>query len=159
MAFIRWKKNRFGIRQAYLVYSYRDKDGMPRHRTLAYLGATGEISASRIPELERKHQDLAIPWHEITGKPYPNVDIQARNLSDAELLTQLSLLRKNRGYSLLALAAAIRERGIMAVESAHGEEAVTARALGRWETLFRLREISDESPVGKRLVPVLRQLL
>jgi hypothetical protein len=40
MAFIRWKKNKFGIRQTYLVHAYRDEAGKPKQKTLAYLGGS-----------------------------------------------------------------------------------------------------------------------
>ena len=48
MAFIRWKTSQSGTKQAYLVHSYRDEWGEPRHRTLAYLGKSGEIKPEHI---------------------------------------------------------------------------------------------------------------
>ena len=41
MAFIRWKKNKFGIRQAYLIHSYRDEQGKPKHKDACLSGAGG----------------------------------------------------------------------------------------------------------------------
>ncbi len=72
MAFIRWKENKFGVRQAYLVHSYRDEQGRPRHKTLAYLGKTGELKPEHIDALKAKHADLPVQWDKI--KPAASQD-------------------------------------------------------------------------------------
>jgi hypothetical protein len=102
MAFIRWKKNSYGVRQAYLVHSYRDKKGKPKHATLAYLGTVGQLAQEHIADLKAKYPDLPIDWDSIQPaalmKAAPLTDISG--MSDEPLLRSLRALRMERGIKL-----------------------------------------------------------
>jgi hypothetical protein len=101
MAFIRWRLNSAGNRQAYLVHSYRDAEGKPRHKVLAYLGASAELTPDRIGELRQKYPELNIRWDKI--KPSAKRLADVSGMSDADILRHIRKLRHERGWSQIEL--------------------------------------------------------
>jgi len=97
MAFIRWKHNASGNRQACLIHSYRGEDGKPHHKMLAYLGDEGSITPERLAQLKAQYPDLKVDWEKIKPAARPITDIST--LSDTELLKQARRLRHERGIS------------------------------------------------------------
>lgn len=57
MAFLRKKGKYF-----YLVHSVREKDGRIRHRTLAYLGKSAEITPQIRAQVEDEFPDISVDW-------------------------------------------------------------------------------------------------
>jgi LmbE family N-acetylglucosaminyl deacetylase len=115
MAFIRWKKNSFGIRQAYLVHSYRDETGKPKHKTLAYLGREGALSPEQMAALKEKHADLGIDWEKLEAVPHPAPKTDIAGMTDEELLRRLKELRIERGISARAMVERLNAAGAPAV--------------------------------------------
>jgi hypothetical protein len=117
MAFIRWKKNKCGVRQAYLVHSYRDKNGKPRHITLAYLGSAGELTPEHIAGLKAKYPDIHIEWDKV--KPAtppaaaPVTDISG--MSDESLLRSLTSLRRERGITIAEMVERLCKAGLTSI--------------------------------------------
>jgi len=117
MAFIRWKKNKFGTRHAYLIHSYRGEDGKPKHKTLAYLGKDPTLTPEALARLQVRHEGVPVQWEKIKPKaPLPMTDISS--LSDAELLRRMRALRQERGirskemvHKLLAAGVPARTKG------------------------------------------------
>jgi hypothetical protein len=103
MAFIRWKKNKFGIRQAYLIHSYRDEEGKPKHKSLAYLGREGSLSPEQISLLGEKYADLGVVWEKLEATPHPAPKTDIASIPDEELLRRLKELRTERGISARAM--------------------------------------------------------
>jgi len=114
MAFIRWKKNRFGQQQAYLVHSYRDKKGSPRHITLAYLGKSGELTQEHIAGLKQDYPDLPVEWDKVKpaapAKTSQLTDISG--LSDEQLLRGLRGLRRERGMTIAEMLEELLKAGL-----------------------------------------------
>jgi hypothetical protein len=96
MAFIRWKKLKHGTLKAYLVHSYRDEQGRPRHKTLAYLGDKSTLEPEHLEKLKTKHAHLEIKWNRIKAPPTPKRSDFSR-MSDEELLQNLRSLRREYG--------------------------------------------------------------
>jgi hypothetical protein len=111
MAFIRWRLNSAGKRQAYLVHSYRDQAGKPRHRVLAYLGNNAELTPEHLAELQAKHADLKVNWDRIKPPP-PRPLTDLSSLSDAGLLQKMRILRHERGIQQFQMAGRLRDAGI-----------------------------------------------
>src|SRR5580698_8684750 len=97
MAFIRWKHNGHGGRQAYLVHAYRGPDGKPKQKVLAYLGDSAELTSDHLDRLKAKYPDLKINWETIKSAARPAIDVSA--LSDADLLRKIRHLRHQMGLS------------------------------------------------------------
>ena len=96
MAYIRWKKLPFGHWKAYLVHSYRDEQGRPRQKTLAYLGDQHQLTQDHVAQLQQKHAGLDIAWDKIRpAHPPKRTDIS--QLSDEELVRNLRTLRREYG--------------------------------------------------------------
>src|ERR1051325_5186539 len=95
MAFIRWKKNASGKRQAYLIQSYRDESGKPKHKMLAYLGDEASLTPERLASLKAQYPDAQVDWNNIKLPDHHKVDIAAS--SDAELLRNMRALRHQWG--------------------------------------------------------------
>jgi hypothetical protein len=110
MAFIRWKTNSSGKRQAYLVHAYRGPDGKPKQKVLAYLGDKAELSPEHHATLRQKHPDLEINWEKIKPASRPATNVAA--LSDAELLREIRHLRHERGVSQRHFPQFLREHGL-----------------------------------------------
>jgi hypothetical protein len=111
MAFIRWKHNGIGGRQAYLVHAYRDADGKPKQKVLAYLGDAAELTPDHIEALRQKHPDLKVNWDKIKPASRPQVDIST--LSDAELLRKIRHLRHQLGLSQNHMGFRLKESGML----------------------------------------------
>jgi len=107
MAFIRWKKLKHGTWKAYLVQSYRDDQGRPRHKTLAYLGDQAQLGPEHVEQLKTRYPELAIDWHQIKPPAAPKrMDIN--QMSDAELLQNLRSLRRERGIPAWSMPGRLR---------------------------------------------------
>jgi hypothetical protein len=62
MAFLRKKGKYF-----YLVHSVREKDGRIRHRTLAYLGPSAQITPRIRAQVEAEFPDIPVDWKALAG--------------------------------------------------------------------------------------------
>src|ERR1700682_780070 len=102
MAFIRWKHNGIGGRQAYLVHAYRGPDGKPKQKVLAYLGDSAELTPERLADLRQKSPDLKCDWEKVKPSSRPKIDIST--LSDVELLRRIRHLRHQLGLDQRAMA-------------------------------------------------------
>jgi len=109
MAFIRWKTNRTGGAQAYLVQSYRE-NGKPKQRTLAYLGDAAALTPEHVAELKRRYPDQSIDWDAIKPRVKPLTDPQA--LSDADLLRKMRHIRLERNLGTYTMSWALRDAGL-----------------------------------------------
>jgi hypothetical protein len=125
MAFIRWKVSRQGMRRAYLVHSYRDEQGKPRHKTLAYLGAEGELTPERLTQLKEKHKDLSIHWEGIAPSAKPARSLDPASLSDEELLRNLKTLRLEKGLNIQAMVQAVLDAGLPPWKTGHEDRIFT----------------------------------
>ena len=122
MAFIRWKKLKHGTWKAYLVQSYRDEQGRPRHKTLAYLGDQAQLAAEHVAQLKARYPDLSIDWDKIRP-PAPPKRADISGMSDGELLENLRSLRRERGIPAWFMPRRL--------ESAGAARAMTASRKGR----------------------------
>ena len=111
MAFIRWKKNQYGMAYAHLVHSYRDANGKPRHKTLAYLGKKGELTDDHLAKLKERHKNLTVNWYAIKLKVSPKLT-EISQLSNAELLSQLKTLRLERGLTVHQIVQTLLGAGV-----------------------------------------------
>ena len=162
MAFIRWKKNKCGIVKAYLVHSYRDKKGRPKHKTLAYLGAAGEMAPELLEELKEKHSGLNIEWDKIKPAAAPAktgsfTDIS--NISDEELMRSLRKLRHERGMTLIEMKAALNQAGLTTTTSYGYTSDISHPYYGRLELVFA-REVwpSGMLDTMKQIAPYIRKV-
>ena len=110
MAFIRWKRNIAGNRQAYLMHSFRDENGKPRQKMLAYLGDEASLTPEHIEELRQKYPDLKVDWENFKPTTRPITDIS--QLSDADLLKRMRHLRHERGLSQWLMMRRLQEFGL-----------------------------------------------
>jgi hypothetical protein len=110
MAFIRWKHNGIGGRQAYLVHAFRGGDGKPKQKVLAYLGTDTQLTPDKIAALKQKHPDLKINWDKITPSQRPSLDIST--LSDSDLLRKIRHLRHEKKLSQRHMPQVLREFGL-----------------------------------------------
>jgi hypothetical protein len=160
MAFIRWKKNAFGIRQAFLIHAYRDEQGKPKQKTLAYLGKEGEISPERLAELQTQHKDLSIDWARVQAVPHPAPRTEINTLSDQELMRRLRELRRERGINMKVIVSRLTEMGKTTVISHNGPEPLDH---GWYSWLERAWEEQHPNPVFARsaadLAPFIRKAL
>jgi hypothetical protein len=105
MAFIRWKPGPSGNHKAYLIQSYRDESGKPKHKMLAYLGDETSLTPERLAALKTQYPDLKVDWDKIKPVARPKTDISS--LSDADLIRKMRALRhelhldQNRMFWLL----------------------------------------------------------
>jgi|ERR1700687_906379 len=110
MAFIRWKKLKHGTLKAYLVHSYRDEQGRPRHKTLAYLGDKTTLEPEHLERLKTRHAHLSIKWDRIKPPPTPKrTDIS--QMSDEELLKNLRSLRREFGIPWWRMRSLLEQAG------------------------------------------------
>jgi hypothetical protein len=158
MAFIRWKKNKFGIRQAYLVHSYRDKEGRPRQKTLAYLGHSSELSDDRLCALKEQHKDIAVNFDGIkpVGQPAPQTDIDP--LSDQELASRLRELRSERGLNRNAMAKALIQLGVPDIQLYRRRQPFTGEVYTWLERDWSRQNPSHASAISV-IAPYLRKVL
>jgi hypothetical protein len=110
VAFIRWKKLKHGTLKAYLVHSYRDEQGRPRHKTLAYLGDKPDLDPARLEVLKAKHAHLPIQWDKIKP-PAPRKRTDISRMSDEELLKNMRALRRERGISVWRMHVNLQSSG------------------------------------------------
>jgi len=162
MAFIRWKKNSYGARQAYLVHSYRDKKGKPKHATLAYLGTAGQLAQEHIADLKAKYPDLPIDWDNIKPaapmKAAPLTDISG--MSDESLLRALRKLRRERGLKLQAMVKALIESGLPDLETMGYSYRLGWPYYSRLEKLFEGEQWSEGvKEIGLQIAPYARKAL
>lgn len=136
MAFIRWKRNSAGNYRACLIQSYRDADGKPRHKMLAYLGDQETLTPERMASLRAEYPDLKIDWSQIKAAPRTRTDIA--QLSDAELLRKLRTLRHERGWSQFSTVHHLYNCGMPRCSGPYG----VGRGLGarEWSTLEKALE-------------------
>ena len=130
MAFIRWKKNKFGIRQAYLIHSYRDEEGRPKHKTLAYLGREGQITSDQLSLLKERHKGLPVSWDKIEPRSHPPFS-DISQLSDTDLVHKLRHLRAERGITLKGMFERLISIGIPEIRAGHRPEQLDYH-LYRW---------------------------
>jgi hypothetical protein len=113
MAFIRWKKNKFGMRHAYLVHSYRDEQGQPRHKTLAYLGQAGDLNLTpeKLAALKEQHSGLKVDWEKISPpRKLPEVT-DVSQLDAQQLLSRLRKLRIERRMNMKTMISKLHALG------------------------------------------------
>jgi hypothetical protein len=110
MAFIRWKTNNVGKRQAYLVHAYRGPDGRPKQKVLAYLGDSAELKPEHHAAISQKHPDLKINLEGIKPASRPVTDVST--LSDVDLLRNIRRLRHERGLSQGHFPQFLRKHGL-----------------------------------------------
>jgi len=111
MAFIRWKKLKHGTVKAYLVHSYRDEQGRPRHKTLAYLGDKTQLEPEHLEALKARYGHLPINWANIRPPaPHKRTDFSA--MSDEELLKNLRALRREYGIPVWQMPGLLRQAGV-----------------------------------------------
>jgi hypothetical protein len=110
MAFIRWKHNGHGGRQAYLVHAYRGPDGKPKQKILTYLGNNAEFKPERLNQLKEKYPDLKINWEAI--KPAHRPTLEVSTLSDADLLRKIRHLRHQLGLSQNHMVHNLKQNGL-----------------------------------------------
>ncbi len=152
MAFIRWKKTTHGTWKAYLVHSYRDELGRPRHKTLAYLGNKPTLKEEHLSTLKALHGHLKVNWEKIRPAANPPLtDISA--MSDEDFLRQLRTLRRERGITVKEMRDRLRQ-GTAQLYGTHAHFCQFERTL----------EVGDlTATVGSRsaneLVPYLREIL
>jgi hypothetical protein len=159
MAFIRWKKNKFGTRNAYLIHSYRDEEGKPKHKTLAYLGPETELSPERLAELKEKHSEIEVDWDSIrpAARPAPIMPLEA--LSDDDVLKQLRQLRLDRGLSKKRMVAALLLAGAPPLADWH-KDSINVRIYGALENAWATgrKEEHYENPKAV-LISFIRRVL
>ena len=159
MAFIRWKKLKHGTLKAYLVHSYRDEQGRPRHKTLAYLGAKADLDAGRLENIKARHGHLSIKWDKIKpSSPPKQTDIGRMN--DVELLQNMRSLRREYGISVWRMQRLLERAGAPRSTGKYKDF-----GLSRKEYLNIEHALADggdqdfyEDPV-RDLVPALRKVL
>jgi hypothetical protein len=110
MAFIRWKKNSAGNLQAYLIQSYRDEAGKPKHKMLAYLGDAASLTPEHVAALNAKYPDIKIDWEKVKPVQRPRTDIS--KLNDAELLKKIRHLRYEMGLNQNQMVWALEKSGM-----------------------------------------------
>jgi len=162
MAFIRWKENKFGVRQAYLVHSYRDEHGRPRHKMLAYLGKAGELKPEHIAALKEKHASLQIQWDNIKAvapsKARQVTDISG--MSDESLLRSLRGLRRERGITIAEMLKELHNMGLTAVPGIINDRPLSHELLCRIERLLTRDEWPDwAGEAGRQIAPFARKVL
>ena len=162
MAFIRWKKNKHGMRHAYLVHSYRDEQGRVRQKVLAYAGKTGELHPDKLEQAKQKHGHLSVRWDAIAQAARPGLrDIAT--LSDAELLSNLRGLRKERGINTREMLQALLAAGLPPRAGRYGRgKPMSSDGYFRMEShLEEGRDIGEfyYSNPAVELVPYLRRVL
>jgi hypothetical protein len=160
MAFIRWKKNAFGIRQAFLIHAFRDEQGKPKQKTLAYLGREGEIASERLAELQAKHKDLAVDWAAVSAVPHPAPRTEINTLSDQELMRRLRELRRERGINMKGMVSRLTQMGKTTVISHNGPKQLDH---GWYSWFERAWEKQHPNPVFAQsaadLAPFIRKVL
>ena len=110
MAFIRWKHNGIGGRQAYLIHAYRGPDGKPKQKMLAYLGDSAELTPEHLNALKAEYLDLKINWDKIKAPSKPQLDVSS--LSDAELLRKIRHIRHQLKLSQNHFVYQLKELGM-----------------------------------------------
>lgn len=120
MAFIRWKHNGHGGRQAYLVHAYRGPDGKPKQKILAYLGNSAELAAEHLNRLKEKHADLKINWDAIKPAAKPTLDVSS--LNDADLIRKIRHLRRHMGLNQNHFVQHLKDNGLPPCSGPRGEE-------------------------------------
>jgi len=159
MAFIRWKLNRFGLRQAYLVQSYRDEEGRPKHKTLAYLGRAAELSPERIAILRQQYPELRIAWDKIQIPDHPEPLADLDQLADAELVSRLRRLRRERSINAREAVEMLTRAGLTRL-TGPGSPHLTPRFYGVLEQAFAEgRSQPYYASFAAQLLPFLRKML
>ncbi|SRR5258708_28785901 len=159
MAFIRWKKNKFGIRQAYLIHSYRGEDGKPKHKTLAYLGRAGSVSPELIASLKEQHKDWNVKWEAIQPSSHPAPESDISGLSNWELAQQARQLRRERGIHFREMVKRLQEAGAPAIRTVSSPEPISFK-LYRWlERGWQSSTHAGFQSAAEDLSPYLRKVL
>jgi len=147
------------MRRAYLVHSYRDEQGVPRHKTLAYLGAEGELTPERVDELREKHKDLAIHWERIAPAAKPPRSLDAATLSDEALLCNLKLLRREKGLNIQAMVQALTQAGLPPFKiPGFGDHVVSPEYYKRFERRVVENKAAQYSFLLPHILPFLRKV-
>jgi hypothetical protein len=159
MAFIRWKHNGIGGRQAYLVHAYRGPDGKPKQKVLAYLGDSAELMPEQLALLRQKHTDLKVNWEKIKPAERPRIDVST--LSDGELLRKIRHLRHQLGLSQRDMVHRLRENGLPACSGSDMEGYYPYHPVfGKLEKAFERGEPQDfYLDPQTEVVPALRKLV
>jgi hypothetical protein len=159
MAFIRWKKNKFGLRQAYLIHSYRGEDGKPKHKTLAYLGREGSIDADQIALLQKQHKDLSIDWAAIKAVEHPPAVTDISVLTDWELAQQVKQLRQERGITMKGMVERLQQAGITTVSSGFKPDPMTYSTYRWLENGWQSSSHPGFQQAATQLAPYFRKIL
>jgi len=145
-----------GIRKAFLVHSYRDERGKPRHKTLAYLGKSHEIEPELLVSLKERHRNLPIQWETIKASPHPAPTIDPTSLSDQEFLHRLKEIRHERGFSSRDMIRLLAQAGF----SRMGRWPLTGRQYRVFEEGFAQDKPHTHYTLAKReMLPYLRKVL
>jgi hypothetical protein len=159
MAFIRWKKNKFGIRQAYLIHSYRDENGRPKHKTLAYLGSSGSLTPELISSLKDKHKDVNVNWEGIKEAPCSSPKTDITQLSDWDLARKLRELRRERGIHIRAMVERLQQIGAPSIKTVGEPEPMSLKLYGWLERGWQKSTHPEFVKAATLLAPYIRKCL